>query len=96
MIYENTEYLVSEEKNQEMRKGDKKGGMESPNVALSMSVRVYAVYVSQGLRCSCSPCSTGLRPTSRPYYTAHTRSSERQEAPSDLASCAMWKSMGLE
>lgn len=45
MIYENIQYLESEEKNQETRKSDKKGGMEFLNFALSVSIRVYAVYV---------------------------------------------------
>lgn len=96
MIYENIQYLESEEKKLQKKKGDKKGRMESLNFALSMSIRVYAVYVDQGLCRRGSPCSSVLRPTPRPYHTAHTRTSERQgqEDLSDLASCAMWKSMG--
>ncbi|XP_052051785.1 C-type lectin domain family 10 member A-like isoform X2 [Apodemus sylvaticus] len=35
MIYENFQNLESEEKNQEMRKGDRKGGTESPKFALT-------------------------------------------------------------
>lgn len=42
MRYENFQNLESEEKNQEMRKGDRKGGTESLKFALSMSVGVCA------------------------------------------------------
>lgn len=42
MTYENFQNLESEEKNQEMRKGDNKEGMESPKFALSMFTRVCA------------------------------------------------------
>lgn len=81
MRYENFQNLEREEKNQEMRNGDKKGGMESPKFALSMSIRVCAAVAHHA--------PSALRYT--PRLITHSRASERQgqEDPNDLASCAL-------
>lgn len=90
MTYENFQNLGNEEKTQETGPGERKGGMESPECALSMSARVSAV-VSHHAPVSSVPLRRPLHCT---YKVLGETGTERVTC-SDLASCALWEGMAV-
>lgn len=92
MIYENFQNLESEEKNQERRKGNKKGGMESPKFALSMSIRVCAMSIKvRAVLAHRAPVCSG---TLQDPITSHIQGPQRDGDRKTQVTCAMWKGMG--